>query len=161
MIYAYGGRASQAVRRLKFERATALAAPMAADIARAFNRLPAEWDVIVPVPIHPIRRRQRGFNQAELLCESLPPNLVQTRFLRRTRHTRPQVGLPAAERLINLKGAFTAAPSVHGLKVLLVDDVVTTGGTIVHCAEALTAAGAERVGVLAFLGNSNLPGNDG
>jgi ComF family protein len=146
----YSGRASQAVRRLKYERISALASPMSALLLAAVPGEVSDYDAVVPVPIHPLRRFERGFNQAELLCRSWGSN-VAPRALRRVRRTRPQVGLDAEERATNLRGAF-AADGVKGMSVLVVDDVVTTGGTLTACAEALREGGAATVRAVAFCG---------
>lgn len=149
-LFRYTGRAAQAVKRLKFERATALAEPMSLEIAEGVAAIEVEFDTIVPVPIHWLRRMQRGFNQAELLCRRLDPDLVQPSWLRRIRATRPQVGLSTRERLRNLEGAFSADPAVLGQRILLIDDVVTSGGTAAECARTLRKAGADWVGILTF-----------
>lgn len=111
-----------------------------------------EPDMVVPVPLHPRRLLWRGFNQslelARLLAREqglplLPGALV------RVRHTRPQSTLPARERERNIAGAFRADPAlVGGARVLLVDDVMTTGSTLKACARELRAAGAEGVEAL-------------
>ncbi|MCW5938128.1 MAG: ComF family protein [Fimbriimonadaceae bacterium] len=150
-LFLFEGRAAQAVRRLKYGRATSLARPMAEMIEQARVEAPAH-DVIVPVPIHWVRRTQRGFNQSELLAELAPRDLTRPGFLVRTRFTRPQVGLTAKERLVNLTGAFKAGPAVRGARVLLIDDVVTSGGTALACAHALRMAGALETGLLTFCG---------
>ena len=151
--YAFDGRAATAVKRLKYSRATALASPLARLVAKAKDDLPLpEFDLIVPVPIHYRRRCRRGFNQSELLCAAFDSSTVHTSILKRIRSTRPQVGLAKAERLTNLRGAFAAEPKVRGKRVLLVDDVTTTGGTAIACAEALKQAGATYVGVLTLCG---------
>jgi ComF family protein len=150
-IYPYRGRAGQAVRRLKYARCTSLAPFLAEEIARAVETFGLDPELVVPVPIHWSRRCARGFNQAELLCERLdatPSALV------RVRRTRPQVGLTEEERLRNLQGAFRADPRVAGKRVLLVDDVLTSGQTARECARALRAAGATEVGFLAFCGEA-------
>lgn len=152
-IYRYEGRAAQAVRRLKYDRATSLAAPLAAWVREAYDQLDVHPEAVVPVPIHPARRRRRGFNQAELLCEALPRDLVRPALLRRIRRTRPQVGLNYNQRSKNLTGAFAAA-GVAGKRILLVDDVLTSGQTARECAKTLLAAGAVEVGILAFAGEA-------
>ncbi len=151
-VYAYEGRAAQAVRRLKYERATALAAFMAETLAPIIAELAGEDDLVVPVPIHFRRRSQRGFNQAELLVAGPHGRRVERGALRRVRMTPPQASLPVAKRGDNLRGAFEASPIVEGKRVLLVDDVLTTGHTARECAAALVEAGAFEVGVLAFAG---------
>lgn len=155
-LYAFDGRAAQAVKRLKYSRATALAKPMAVLLSECYETagLP-EFDAIVPVPIHWTRRYARGFNQSEMLCEGFPKGLVQQDLLKRSKNTRPQVGLSREERLNNLKGAFEGLTKVRGLRLLLIDDVTTTGGTATACAIALKDAGAEYVGILTFCGSDD------
>ena len=153
-LYAYSDRAAQAVTRLKYERATSLAGPMAKLMRAGAEELDLlSLGLIVPVPIHWTRRFRRGFNQSELLCEAMPAASVCPSALRRIRATRPQVGLARAERLRNLNGAFRADPSVSGKSVLLVDDVLTTGHTAEECARALREAGASDVKALFFAGD--------
>lgn len=150
-MFHYRGRAGQAVQRLKYSRATALARPMAEALANfAEQQGLLEVGAIVPVPIHWSRRCSRGFNQAELLCEAMPLELVRPRLLRRIRATRPQVGLTPEQRQLNLVGAFRAQGDLSGMRVLLVDDVLTSGQTGRECAAALKRAGAIEVGILAF-----------
>ncbi len=149
--YEYDGRAAQAVRRLKYERATALASWMAVEVAIVFEESDDHCDMIAPVPIHWRRRVARGFNQALYLCEALPEELMADSSLMRVRATKPQVGLSQQQRLTNLKGAFKAKPSeVEGRHILLVDDVMTTGQTLRVCAQELKSRGAKTVGALVF-----------
>ncbi len=112
----------------------------------------AEAGWIVPVPIHPSRGRMRGFNQAELLCKELPQEKVKLDLLKRTKKTKPQVELSAARRMIELRGAFATGRPLEGERILLVDDVITTGGTALACAETLRNAGAIDVRVLTYCG---------
>lgn len=152
-VYSFDNRAAQAVKRFKYERATALAHPMSITLRDALDRLPMpEFDTIVPVPIHWSRQYIRGFNQSELLCEAFPKATVDQHMLKRIRNTKPQVGLTKSQRLINLKGAFVASPGVVGKRILLLDDVTTSGGTGIACADALKSLGAEFVALLAFCG---------
>jgi ComF family protein len=151
-VFRYDQRAAQAVRRLKYERATALSRWMSESIAELAAKRRLQMDLIVPVPIHWTRRFDRGFNQSELLCEALPKPLVDFKAIVRTRATRPQVGLSREERLKNLSGAFRATRRVDGKGVLLVDDVCTTGQTARECAACLRAAGALTVTFIAFAG---------
>jgi ComF family protein len=148
-LYEYDGRAGQAVRRLKFARSTVLAPFMAGEIAKAVREL--DVDLIVPVPIHLSRRNQRGFNQSELLASALPSH---PQMLTRIRATRPQVGLNREQRTRNLQGAFRASPEVRGQRILLIDDVVTSGQTARECARELLDKGAYEVSVLAFCGEA-------
>jgi ComF family protein len=113
---------------------------------------PEELDLIVPVPLHSSRERRRGYNQSALLARAVAPELgvaFAERVLVRVAATLPQVGLSVAERRSNVRGAFRVrdAGSVKGRRVLLVDDVFTTGATAGSAAQALLRAGALRVSV--------------
>lgn len=150
-LFLYDGRASQAVRRLKYERITSLAPVMSALMAAELERSAVpHWDIIVPVPIHWTRSFHRGFNQSELLCQCFAMELVRPELLKRVRRTRSQVGLPRHLRMRNLEGAFSAPPEVKGLRVMLLDDVTTSGGTGDECARTLKRAGARWVGLYTF-----------
>lgn len=109
--------------------------------------------VLLPVPLHPRRRRERGFNQADLLARELGRRCglrVAPAALVRRKETRSQTGLSAAARRANMAGAFAVRrrAQVTGQRVILVDDVTTTGATARACAEALRAAGAVEVRLL-------------
>lgn len=113
--------------------------------------------VLVPVPLHPSRRRERGFNQAEQIAAGLLEAVLETtgesrpgvelHALLRIRRTPPQTGLSLAARRENVRGAFSVAEPerVRGRTIVLIDDVMTTGETVRSCARVLRAAGAERV----------------
>jgi ComF family protein len=106
-------------------------------------------DVAVPVPLHPSRRRERGFNQAEDLARHV--GLPSVAALRRVRRTPAQADLPAAKRHGNVKGAFVLVrhrQSISGKIVVLIDDVSTTGATLDACAIALKEGGAQEVRAL-------------
>jgi ComF family protein len=118
--------------------------------------LPREqrFDVIVPMPLHWIKRWQRGFNQSDLLAREIGRRWqvpVRT-VVRRKKSTAPQAGLTNAKRRANVSGAFTVrrGVSLKGQRVLLIDDVITTGATARACALALKRAGAKHVAVLAL-----------
>jgi ComF family protein len=104
------------------------------------------FDVIIPVPLHPTRQRERGFNQATLLAEllSAQTSIRCKPLLERTRYTTTQTALDRSERMENLHNAFRLRKNadVRGLRVLLVDDVLTTGSTLNECARVLKRAGA-------------------
>jgi ComF family protein len=139
------------VQGLKYHQRLGLAPTLA---ALAGAGLAAEgFDLLVPVPLHRTRLARRGFNQAQLLCRELGKRHglpVRPTALRRERDTRPQVGLADRRRGANVRGAFSARPErVRGQRILLIDDVVTTGATADAAAEALRAAGASRVVVVA------------
>ncbi len=127
-------------------------------IEPAFERLTFEQEpiLVIPVPLHKTKRRQRGFNQAELIARAaLKFHLASARFqlapdlLLRTRDTASQIGLSGHARRANLRGAFAVerAAEVTGREVVLVDDVYTTGATATECARVLRRAGASKVWV--------------
>jgi ComF family protein len=106
------------------------------------------FDVVIPVPLHKQRLKERGFNQSLLLAREVARVFgleVDYRSLKRIRPTRPQVDLKPDERKKNVKGAFDvkSPERVRGRRVLLVDDVFTTGATVSECARVLKKAGAE------------------
>jgi competence protein ComFC len=116
----------------------------------ADDRLHAEpIDALVPVPLHPVRRRTRGFNQAEVLARALTSRcgIPTADLLRRIRATTTQTRLDREERMENLRGAFQLrhTAGVKGKRLLLIDDVLTTGSTLDECARVLCEAGAESV----------------
>lgn len=140
---------SDLIHRFKYEGYSALGRPLARFLADGWPNWEQSPDLIVPIPLHPKRRRRRGYNQSELLAgplgiaKSIP---VCAAALRRTRHTIPQVGLGPDERQTNVQGAFEAdAVVISGRHVLLIDDVLTTGATMSAAATALLAAGAADV----------------
>jgi ComF family protein len=104
------------------------------------------FDIIIPVPLHPTRQRERGFNQASLLAELLSArvSIPSKPALERIRYTTTQTALDRAERMENLHNAFHLRKNVdvRGLRVLLIDDVLTTGSTLSECARILKRAGA-------------------
>lgn len=154
MIFPYGERVAQAVRRLKYNRSTSLGDPLAGLIAEGQARLGlAGYDLVIPIPIHWSRRSTRGFNQSDLLVSRL--ERVDFRALARIRRTKAQAGLTHEQRLTNLEGAFRASPRVAGRTVLLVDDVLTSGQTARECAKALRGAGATDVAMLALAGEGH------
>lgn len=109
-----------------------------------------EADYIIPVPMHPGKKRRRGYNQSELIAGHLGEYLnmeVRTDIIRKIRHTRPQSRLKRLDRLRNLKGAFSAVPgtNVEGKDIILVDDVLTTGTTMNTCAKILREKGAVHI----------------
>lgn len=108
-----------------------------------------QFDIIVPVPLHPARQRERGFNQAALLADLLSVRIAIRRrsLLERIRYTTTQTAFDRAERMENLHNAFRLRKNmdVRGLRVLLVDDVLTTGSTLSECARVLKRGGATSV----------------
>ena len=157
----YTGKLRQAVLRLKFAGDERLGTRLGELLAPTWDSLPQVGEfaspLVVPVPLHPSRRRERGFNQSELLAAGLVRALgrqsggaapqVAKACLRRKCATPPQTGLSVAARRENLKGAFEVVKpeAVRGRGIVLVDDVMTTGATLSACARALKSAGAARV----------------
>ncbi len=153
----YGAEAGAIVQGLKYNDRTDLAKPIARMMARALGSLADEIDVVVPVPLHPRRLWQRRFNQSAMIGEALAAAIGRPfapGLLARIRATRQQVGLKASERARNVEGAFrvpaAAAAAVQGRRVLLVDDVYTTGATVKAATRALKRGGAAAVEVAVF-----------
>ena len=146
--FQYGGPVADAVRRFKYERRSELGAPLGRCLAAELHDTDQEFDAVVPVPLHWRRRRARGYDQAALLCGPIGRALgvpVRISWLRRVRDTAPQADLGRAERLRNLHDAFVAKNLADGPRVLLIDDVRTTGATLGAASEALHRAGASSV----------------
>ncbi|HSM19529.1 MAG TPA: ComF family protein [Hyphomicrobiales bacterium] len=148
----YEGALRRAIHLLKYDRMTPLARPLGERLALAASDF-SGYDAIVPAPLHWGRRWDRGFNQADLLAREVSrrTGVPLDRRLLRTRPTPPQAGLSATERRLNVRGAFKAAggkEAIRGKKLIVVDDVMTTGATLEACARALKRVGAAEVAVL-------------
>lgn len=148
----YHGSIKDAVHRLKHRNQLLLARPLGMILGQVVaDAAPAcRFDTIVPVPLHRQRLRARGYNQAVEIARPLSRQLglpMHTGLLQRSRRTPPQQGLPAAQRSRNLRQAFTLAGPVAGAKVLLVDDIMTTGETVRECCRILAQGGAEEIQV--------------
>lgn len=145
----FEGPLQHALHRLKYRRDVILADTLARLLADAWAQGAVAGDLVTPVPLSAERLRERGYNQAGLLArgfaelarlESAPE------ALRKVRHTPSQVGLTAEQRRANVQAAYQASPAaVAGRSVILVDDVCTTGATLIAGADALVAAGARSV----------------
>lgn len=151
----YDGLARQLLTRYKFGHQRTASRPIAAAMVRTIRQyqMPAKDYLIVPVPTAASRRRQRGFGHTELLAKHIAWQLKLERreVLRRLGHTR-QLGSSREQRLHQLKDSFVVQrqSTVKGRKILLIDDVVTTGGTIISAAQVLRQAGAASVHALLF-----------
>jgi ComF family protein len=144
----YDGSLRAILHAFKYGRRQSLATPLGALMAAAPAEIFQGIDILVPVPLHWRRRRQRGFNQAEALARTL--GMPWRNALRRTRRTPSQTDLPAAQRHRNVRNAFALRRRVcvSGRSILLIDDVATTGATLEACATVLRAAGARQVRAL-------------
>jgi ComF family protein len=139
------------IHAYKYDGKVALARPLSKLLTAVYERhwRPDSIDLVLPVPLHPARLRQRGFNQAYLLVRSWG-DVVARDILQRTRRTSPQTGLGRKDRLKNVKGAFAVKDPalVKNRHVLLVDDVYTTGATVMECARILKKCDVAQVDIL-------------
>ncbi len=152
-VFMYEGVIKRLIYRYKYSGEATLTAPFAQWMQNEYTALGWNAELIIPVPLHPLRRRQRGYNQAQLLAEALSKQLhipIDVKLLLRIVNTKTQTKLGRHQRLENLKHAFKAekSESIKGKTVLLVDDVYTTGATADQCSEVLKRAGAARVFLL-------------
>ena len=148
-VFLFKGTARQLVLHFKYRHLKAAAAPLGQLMADFLRINPLPGDVIVPVPLYSKRLRRRGYNQASLLAEELHRLTglpVDEDAVVRVRDTAPQArSANALERRMNVQGAFECPREPNGGRILLIDDVCTTGATLDACAAALKAAGATPV----------------
>jgi ComF family protein len=153
----YEGPLRNAIHRLKYNSQVGLAAPLALLLAECWRNYGLAADGLVAVPLARQRQRERGYNQSVLLAQPLAEHIgapLLAGELLRVRHTPAQAGAHWAERWQNVAGAFEVAPGqaarIVGRRLMLVDDVCTTGATVAACATALLAAGAAQVWAVAL-----------
>ena len=149
------GPARRLVHRLKYSDRCDLAQPLGKWMARAGADVLAEADAIVPVPLHPLRLWKRRFNQAAALAQAVAAasgKRFEPRWLMRVKPTRSQVGLTREQRAANMQGAFRTSPGapLRGLRIVLVDDVLTSGATANAASRALLRGGAADVDLVVF-----------
>lgn len=151
----------EAIHSLKYANGRGLAAPLADYMVAAWRRVAPPADCIVPVPLHASRLAERGYNQSALLARALGAAVglpVDEKLVLRQRATRQQALLSAAERRANVEDAFVCGASAAGKRIVLIDDVCTTGATLEACAAAVRAAGATSVWALTLAQARWLPG---
>ena len=148
----FEGAPREAIHHLKYRGRTVLAKGLGSLMATYWMQHPMDCDIVVPVPLHAARLRERGYNQATLLAREMTQQVGLTlseHTLVRQRSTAPQVDLDAKQRKKNVQAAFRcASDALDGKQILLIDDVCTTGATLQACAVALYQKGAHRVRAL-------------
>ncbi len=148
--FSYIGPAQKLIHTMKYQSDTTISlllGPfMCATLLDTFKR--QTWDVVVPVPMHPRKQADRGYNQAKLLADEIALHWqcpIRTDLLFRIRADKSQTTRSAEQRRQAMNGAFVASPKAAGLRILLVDDVLTTGATACACCKELLEAGAAEV----------------
>jgi ComF family protein len=145
----FDDRAREIVHHLKYSDRISLACPIGRILRALMEENRYTGEIVIPVPLHRSRERERGFNQAELIARELGLP-VAARLLRRRKKTPTQTGLSRSERSRNLSAAFELSGKVDGLNLILVDDVLTTGATVNGISKVLKRGGANRIEVLTF-----------
>lgn len=157
VLFSYTEHSKTLIHQFKYKDKTHLAPHLAKWCLQAREDILEEIDLIAPVPLHRYRLIARRYNQSALLCSFLSKEIeveAKNDLLIRTRHTRPQSGLTRNQRKKNVQGVFTFnhryLEEIQDKKILLIDDVITTGATIHACTKTLLKAGAKEVNVLAL-----------
>jgi ComF family protein len=148
-IFSYDFPLDKLVQSFKYSHRLALGNWFGQQLAAGAPR--GQADRIIPLPLHPVRLRERGFNQALELARPVSAAHgwpIDAQCCTRIRHTPAQAGLPWRERIKNIRGAFHCSADLTGKNIVLVDDVMTTGASLDECARTLKLHGAARVGVL-------------
>jgi ComF family protein len=146
----YDGALKESIHLLKFNGIKRLAKPLSDMLVKMTAD---DFDAIVPVPLHISKLREREFNQTALLSRHIAKTInkpLLTEALIKTRKTALQTAVDGKERRSNLRGAFSVSQDVSGMKLTLVDDVITTGATVRECAATLKQAGAQEIRVVAL-----------
>ncbi|MBN2031055.1 ComF family protein [bacterium] len=148
----YTPEIEQLIFQVKYQRKKKLGLFLGQQLGKAFQTAYENWKqcIVMPVPLHRIRHRERGYNQSDILCQGINDCVnvpIYYDGLIRNRHTSTQTRLSAKERQDNVKNAFEVNPSYsfQGKDIVLVDDVITTGATVNNCAACLKEAGARKV----------------
>lgn len=148
-VYRYDFPVDKLIQAFKYGERLALAPYFGKQLTAALAGLAA--DLLIPLPLHPLRLRERGFNQALELARPVSATLriaLAADTCSRTRNTQPQASLPWHGRVKNIRGAFHCNTDLTGKRIILVDDVMTTGATLNECARTLKLHGARQVNLL-------------
>lgn len=158
-LFFYQGGYRQIPQAVKYRHNRRAGQDFGRELGRLLSGSPlfADVDAVLPVPLHPLRRWRRGYNQAEIIARAVAAEMgvpCLKRILRRRRHTRTQTRLHGAEKAANVQGAFSARP-LPARHILLIDDVFTTGATLAACHSALRKVTRARISAatLAFVGS--------
>lgn len=150
----YEGKIAEKILKFKNHNGRYLSTPLSKMMLEKYKELNLDIDIILPIPIHKNRQKERGFNQCELLVEDIAKysGKVDLNIVYRKKDTPHQVGLNRENRIVNLEEAFELYDGVKikGKNILLVDDIFTTGTTINECAKFLKSKGANKVYFLCF-----------
>jgi len=149
-LFNYQSPINHLIHQLKFSRQLSIARFMGELLSKAVALPKAQPDIIIPVPLHPKRLRQRGFNQALEVARVISKSLqipLMTKAVIRSKYTVEQAGLPAEQRAANLAQAFSLQQPLHASSVAIVDDVMTTGHTVKALACLLRQQGVKRIAV--------------
>ncbi len=151
-MYCYDNAASSIVKRVKYSGKLSGTRFMGAMIAQKASRLSAKYDVVAYVPMTRLSEIKRGFNQDDYISLAVARKLGlrSKTYLVKCRNTKPQHRLTSGERRENLDGAFKARGNIKGKRILLIDDVITSGTTMCECADTLYRAGAADVTLVSF-----------
>ena len=151
-IFEKEGALQSLIHQLKYEEMTILGVELGKKLGEIIASTMTGTEILIPVPLHPIKLRERGYNQSEFVCEGIRSVLrieQESNLLCRHRYTRSQTTLSVEERKANVLDAFSISKkrssAASGRTYMLVDDVITTGSTIKECARVLHASGARRV----------------
>ena len=159
-VFPYEGETERMIRDLKYHGKRHFARTLGYYLARGIQEEGIEADWICPVPLHPKKYRQRGYNQSALIADELAERLgLEKRYdlIIRKKDTQPQVELGKNERRKNVKDAFFGMVPLNGERVLLVDDVCTTGSTLYECAKVIKKYGGTPIAVSAAHGGDHGP----
>lgn len=149
-LWRYEHPVDRLIQALKYQGQLGLAQTFAQALAPVLAAGAQDWDGIIPLPLHPARLAERGFNQTHEISRHLARHLglaLMPHLLQRTRATPPQASLPLDKRQANMRNAFHCPGGVDKMSLLLVDDVLTTGATLAEAARTLKLLGASRVDV--------------